>query len=204
MHRLTSEDIAKFHAAVIKRGPDECWGWLCAHDKGGYPLLYPARGRCFRAHRIASYLEHGFAGACTCHTCNNPGCVNPKHLYPGDNKTNATDRDLAGRHGKSKTTHEQTLTIAAMYRDGKSASEISAALGFPRQVVYRICKGKTFGWLTGFEYTRRHLTPEDVLQVVTRYRSGEGVASIASDLGVSHDTIWNICAGRIWRNITGL
>ena len=35
---------------------------------------------------------------CLMHTCDNPGCINPSHLIPGDRTTNHADMVTKGRH----------------------------------------------------------------------------------------------------------
>lgn len=68
-----------------------------------------------------------------CHTCENRGCVNPRHVYSGTKKTNANDRRndyqrkyLPGvhtrargeKHGSARLTEEQVAEIRATYRPG--------------------------------------------------------------------------------------
>lgn len=81
---------------------DECWNWRGWTVKGyGYfdKRIDGVKVR-VAAHQVACELRNGPAPAgkrCTCHTCHNPTCVNPNHLYWGDQKDNARDRDEAGR-----------------------------------------------------------------------------------------------------------
>lgn len=74
---------------------NSCWLWKGSFRKNGY-------GQCcinqksHTAHR-ASWIFHkeeNPKGKLICHTCDNRACVNPDHLYLGDHKTNARDREL--------------------------------------------------------------------------------------------------------------
>jgi hypothetical protein len=117
--RLAQTDVDNFWVRVKKQGRNDCWEWRGAHDKDGYGIFHPHFGNAswYRAHRIACFLGHGTTGMLTCHTCKNPGCVNPKHLYPGDDKRNAIDRDADGRtvvgekHHWAKVTKKQVLQV---------------------------------------------------------------------------------------------
>lgn len=60
-------------------------------DKDGYPRI-KHQGRMTRVSRLIMFLLHGkgsIIGRLVCHTCNNPTCVNPNHLYIGDAQTNS-------------------------------------------------------------------------------------------------------------------
>lgn len=88
----------RFWEKVEKRGPTDCWPWLGGHDAEGYGFLYEA-GRMQRAHRVAWTLTHGpIPGRqVCCHSCDNPTCCNPSHLFLGTNKDNTGDMWRKGR-----------------------------------------------------------------------------------------------------------
>lgn len=77
-----------------------CWEWQGALDKDGYGIFSYA-GKVQRAARFALALDgrdpkRKFA----CHTCDNPSCVNPSHLFVGSHEENMADMVAKGRHWK--------------------------------------------------------------------------------------------------------
>jgi len=73
-----------------------CWNWLGAKVHG-YGQFF-IRGFNLRAHRIMWKLFHGDIpdGLFVLHTCDNSPCVNPDHLYIGNNSDNMKDRTKDG------------------------------------------------------------------------------------------------------------
>jgi len=80
---------------VSKNG---CWEWTWNKDKDGYGLFH-ARPITQRAHRFSFYYHNGYLpdDMCVCHSCDNPSCVNPNHLWIGTVKDNNRDAMNKGR-----------------------------------------------------------------------------------------------------------
>jgi hypothetical protein len=94
------EMLAKFWARVDKRAPDECWPWLGGKHPQGYGRFH-YEGKSRPATRVAWEIEHNAPfpdGMFACHSCDNPPCVNPAHLWPGTNSDNIRDAVAKGRH----------------------------------------------------------------------------------------------------------
>lgn len=112
-----------FWSKVIET-PSGCWEWQGALEKKGYGHVRrrAVHSSPLRAHRYAYYLKHGkFPENLCCHTCDNPPCVNPDHLYDGTSLENSRDRVNRGRvkmppsqgslNGNSKLTEQDVQSI---------------------------------------------------------------------------------------------
>lgn len=79
---------------------DECWPWQEGlSDPGGYGKT-TVDDTSEYAHRVAWELFHNEKipdGMCVLHTCDNPPCCNPFHLFLGTKGENNTDRANKGR-----------------------------------------------------------------------------------------------------------
>ena len=75
-------------------GPDACWPWMAYRGVHGYGRFrgWPTSTL---AHRVSYELTTGTPipeGMGALHTCDNPPCCNPRHLYPGTQLDNTNDR----------------------------------------------------------------------------------------------------------------
>src|SRR5262249_37574408 len=71
---------------------DECWVWTANRDGGGYGLL-TYQGSTIHAQRVSWMIHFGEIpdDLMVRHRCDNPPCVNPKHLLLGTHADNMMD-----------------------------------------------------------------------------------------------------------------
>lgn len=93
---------AAFWGYVTAGDPNVCWEWQGCVMPKGYGLLRhrPTSPKQMVAHRVSYQLHFGPIpdGIEVCHTCDNPPCVNPKHLFLGTIKDNYDDMLAKNRH----------------------------------------------------------------------------------------------------------
>lgn len=96
---LTESSIKRFWKKVDKKSDEKCWNWIACKNKQGYGRIGIAASECVNAHRFSWVLHYGQIpqGLFICHKCDNPSCVNPKHLFTGTRQDNTNDMVLKKR-----------------------------------------------------------------------------------------------------------
>ena len=109
----------RFWYFVDKKSNKECWEWTgsfytskCGY--GRFSFSYNKKQYNMLAHRV-SYIIHNdnrsLGKLFVCHSCDNPKCVNPNHLFLGDHKKNMKDMILKNRQAKGESHGNHKLTI---------------------------------------------------------------------------------------------
>lgn len=143
----------RFWEKVDKRGPDDCWLWTAALNHSGYGRFAISSDHLVQAHRFSYELVHGPIpdGMNVCHSCDNPPCVNPAHLWPGTDADNSQDMARKGRanfhfygenHPRSKLTKAEALEILRLAALGYSGAELGRMFGIcdshARKIIRRL------------------------------------------------------------------
>lgn len=131
---------------------DCCWPWQGRRDKDGYGVYGGAKNK--KAHRYAlEYLQSPLpVGLLACHTCDNPPCCNPAHLWPGTNHDNTIDaqhkgrlRGLRGEASPRSKLHEQDVRhIHVAYRQGTSQAALATTYGVKQGTIHDVLHGKNW------------------------------------------------------------
>lgn len=103
MARQARDPRERFEERVDRSGgPNACHEWLGARSEFGYGCFSnPGHSNGWTAaHRAAWEFEHGSIpeGRHVLHHCDNPPCVNVKHLFLGNNDANVADMVSKRRH----------------------------------------------------------------------------------------------------------
>lgn len=110
--------------------PDLCWPWRGRPDSDGYGRFQV--GRTSRlAHRVAYELLVGPIpdGLLVRHTCDNPPCVNPRHLMLGTDLDNMRDMYARGRAPNRRgEAHPRAKLTPDAVRDIRRSTEPVAVL----------------------------------------------------------------------------
>lgn len=99
------------------------------------------------AHRASWILHNGDIpeGRQINHRCDNPPCINPAHLYVGDQFDNMRDTVRHGNHATQKLTFEQAREIRARYEPGvTSFDSLGREFGVSADQIRRITSNKSF------------------------------------------------------------
>jgi len=144
----TEERINLFWARVDKEPDSDCWNWNGKITRDGYgcvKIFGVFRG----AHRVAYEIEYQDAadGLCVMHTCDNPKCCNPAHLFKGTHTDNMQDMIEKGRRGFAKYNPvkinlEIARQIRAEFRQGASKQSLARQYGISPLHVRDIIKNK--------------------------------------------------------------
>lgn len=125
-----------------------CWQWLGRKDENGYGQVR-INGKTMRAPRVAFWLRNGKWPNNACHTCDNPVCCNPNHIFDGTRSDNMRDMVSKGRnktrigeqHGRSVLTDQKVLDMRSNYRDGGiSLESLAKKYGCSFSTAQRVIK----------------------------------------------------------------
>ena len=141
----------RFWSKIDVSTPDACWEWKAGKSPMGYGR-YRLPERAVFAHRYAYELVHGPIpdGLFACHRCDNPGCVNPAHIFLGTHDDNMRDMVSKGRHtagdknASRKVSAIEVTQIRARRDAGETLKAIGDSYGITRQAVHLIVTRQTW------------------------------------------------------------
>jgi len=211
---MLQKDIDRFYLKIIfpieiDQIDNDCWEFKAFHDKDGYAKFWYNSSQ-IGAHRF-SYIIHNnfnFNIIEICHKCDNPGCVNPKHLWNGTNLDNMIDRNLKERHTKGSESHlsyltdDQIFTILNNIMNGVYISIYQICVDFKicQDTVYKLLYGETWKHITknyNLKYLisrvrHSHLTQLQKLEIQNKLKLGISKTEISKEYNRHITTIHRI------------
>ena len=129
----------------VRKSPGGCWNWM-SNGKSYGQLVVKFKGMYtwLRVHRV-SYILHNEMlpeGLQVLHKCDNPRCVNPSHLFIGNQQTNLQDMSEKGRR-YSILTEEDVFQIRFL-SGGKKRRELAEQFGVSEVSITNIRMGNTW------------------------------------------------------------
>lgn len=142
----------RYWSKVCRGQQNECWPWQATRQAKGYGQFW-WNGKYRPATHISLLLdgrERPSDELYALHSCDNPRCVNPRHLRWGTPQENMDDRTVRGRaktptgeaHGNAKLTKQAVIAIRA---DPRPQRIIADEHGIGQEAVSRIKSGKRWG-----------------------------------------------------------
>ena len=155
MDAMTHAEVRSRLKSKIKKDDNGCWVWTGSLHKpmpygrvrlrsfAGHPTRFT-----WRAHR-ASYIAFKGnipEGMYVCHSCDNPSCINPDHLFLGTHQDNMDDMHAKGRYIHKGATPNNQFAAKRVLAEGKvypSLVKAGQALGITDSGVKKRIK---LGW----------------------------------------------------------
>lgn len=143
--KMNESIISRFSRKIDRPDTRGCWNWKRAKNKKGYGVFRTADGTVL-AHRLQWMMTNGRIpeGIKVLHTCDNPACVNPAHLFLGTDDDNSKDMIKKGRqrkgssHGRCKLNEDQVRQIRFMHQNGARQKELVQKFGVAQQTISHV------------------------------------------------------------------
>lgn len=142
---VEATSVSRFWRLVDERAPAECWPWLGDTRRDGYGV-FRFRGRMVGAHELALSFTTGeqrHPDLDTCHSCDNPPCVNPAHLRFDTRQSNVDD--MVARKGPNRVEQKLTAEKVVMIRErralGARQKDLAEQFGVSNGEISMIVRG---------------------------------------------------------------
>jgi hypothetical protein len=143
---LNKATIMRFRTKFKSGNEDDCWEWEGCTRHGYGAFSY--QDMLYRAHRISYTINKGEIpdGILVLHKCDNKACVNPNHLFLGDQVDNIKDMFNKNRANRisGEGNHNAKLSdsdVLLIRQSISSAYTLSRKLGVSEVYINQIKRG---------------------------------------------------------------
>lgn len=116
--------------SLIPQDKTLCWEWQGALDEDGYGIIGVKQKL---THRLSyEFFVGPINGMNVCHSCDNPKCINPGHLWLGTHADNARDKTEKGRcsrKGRASLSVEDAISACSDMASGMSRPDAAEKYG---------------------------------------------------------------------------
>jgi hypothetical protein len=150
--------LDRFEMKVEKIPFDTCWWWTACKNADGYGTFW-YDGKVRGAHIAAYLLFRGTIsiGQRVLHKCDNPSCVNPRHLWLGTQQENIRDCVSKNRQAKGfrkancKLTPESVLCIRKDRKLGMRYKDLANKYGVTVGAIQQVIIGRNWKYVSNEE-----------------------------------------------------
>lgn len=154
---ITSRQIDNFWNKVDIKSDSECWKWAGCKIPGGYGYFKLGR-KMQGAHRASWLINCGSipGGLFVLHKCDNPPCVNPRHLWLGTAKDNTRDMfdknrsydRRGGNNPRAKLMEKQVKEIRELYETKRySYQDLANTFKVSKGVISHIFNKRSWNYI---------------------------------------------------------